>query len=274
MAKTKAAKKEKPAMEEKQIAVKEAAALPAEVGDVNAWGNGGLSASDIVIPRILLMQGMSQKVLDGEAAFGEFRESLNNELLGKFDKGFEVIPFAMRKVFIEYDASDEKKKRFLRVVPITPKNEDLPYEDEEKNLEGKLIPVSRDRVMEFYVLRPEEIDMGGAMPYILSFRRTGLKNGKKLATQMYVKNTSAGKTPASVIVTVLATKESNNEGTWAVTDVALSRPTPDKYIAEAFKWLQLINQGRAKVDESAYAEESGAVAVDAEVDLDNGPAKF
>lgn len=259
--------------ETKEVAVKEENKVAMPAMDASAWGaTPNISSNDVIIPRIMLMQAMTKRVVDGEAAFGEFRESLNNELLGKFDKGFEIVPFHMEKVFVEYDASEDDKQ-FLRVVPITPMNEDLPYEDKEKSPEGKMIEITRDRVMNFYCLRPEEIEIGGAIPYIVSFRRSSLKAGKKLATQMYLKNTASGKTPASVVCTVLATKVQNDKGTFAVADVITSRPTPDKYIIEAFKWLQLIKSGKAKAHEESYNEDSTGEAGET-IDLDKGPAKF
>ena len=245
-----------------------------EASDLNAWGQAQLTTKDIIIPRILLMQPMSDKVTAGEAAFGEFRESLNNELLGKFEEGFEVVPFHMEKVFVEYDASNPKKKEFLRITPITPANENLKYEDTEVTPEGKKLLVSRDRAMNFYVLLPQEIEVGGAIPYIISARRTSLNAGKKLATQMYMKNLAAGKNPAAVICKITAKKETNDEGTYGVLDVTPSKATPTEYVAEAFKWLQLIKSGKAKVDEQAFNEEPSAQAPRSVGNVDSGPAKF
>jgi hypothetical protein len=257
--------------EEKAVSVQETKAVAEAIPSGADWGGSPISSNDIIIPRIMVMQAMSKRVVDGEATFGEFRESMNNEVLGKFDKGFRIVPFHLEKVFVEYDASEDDKK-FLRVVPITPQNENLPYEDREER-DGKKIEITRDRVMNFYVLRPEEIDLGGAIPYIVSFRRSSLKAGKKLATQMYVKNIASGKTPASVVCTVLANKTSNDKGTFAVMDIVMDSQTPDKYIAEAFKWLQLIKSGKAKAHEESYNVDACGEG-GADVDLNKGPAKF
>jgi hypothetical protein len=249
-----------PAVEElvNAVTVREST-LPAEALDISSWGSGpALSSQDIIMPRIMLMQGMSKKVTAGEAAFGELRESLNNGLLGKFNECVEFIPFYMEKVWVEFDVTkgvNIGQKQFLRVVPITPINESLPYEDTGKDRDGKDAKIMRDRCMVFYVLFPEEIRIGGAIPYILTARRSSLNAGKKLATQMFVKNQMAGKTPASVICQVISKKESNDKGTFAVLDIIPSKPTPSEYIVEAFRWLQLIKAGKAKVDETSYVED-------------------
>jgi hypothetical protein len=231
--------------------------------NVNDWGGSPITSQDIIIPRILVMQGLSEMVTDGDAKFGEFRESMNKELLGDSKNPVEFIPFLLEKVFIEYeDLKDEKK--YLRMIPITPSNDSLPYQDEEKSAEGKMIKITRDRCMNFYVLLPKEIELGTAIPYMLSFRRTSIKAGKKLATQMYVKNINSGKTPAATTCLLTNTKSSNDKGTFAVLDIQASRASTQVEQVEAFKWLNLIKQGQAKVHAESFDEKEVNVS-----DLDN-----
>jgi hypothetical protein len=257
----------------KEIANKEKSEVAIAL-DQNEWGVTEVSSRDIIIPRILLMQPMSDKVTAGDAAFGEFRESLNNEKLGDFKAGFEFVPFHMEKVFIEYKVNGQKKD-YLRVVPITPQNEDLPYNDVEKGEDGVSFEVSRDRVMNFYVLLPSELEVGGAIPYILSARRTSMTAGKKLATQMFVKNIAAKKTPASTVCIATCGKQSNDEGTWAVMDVAPTRQSPDQYVVEALKWLKMIKAGKAKAHVESYNEDAPIVDVVRDVDaVDVEKSKF
>ena len=70
-------------MSKKDIAVVEGSTNALAVADENLgdWGASPLSAKDIIIPRMLVMQPMSDMVTAGEAAFGEFRDSLNKEKL-------------------------------------------------------------------------------------------------------------------------------------------------------------------------------------------------
>ena len=230
---------------------------------LESWGTTEVSTKDIIIPRILLMQPMSEKVTAGEAAFGEFRESLNNEKLGGFEQPITVVPFHLQKVFVEYDNSDPEDKKFIRTVPITAQNEDLPFEEDGEDRDGNPVPLVRDRRMNFYVLLPHEIDQGGAIPYILSFRRTSLVAGKKLATQMFAKNPMAGKSPASVTMLITAGKQSQDKKTWAVMDVKPMGPTQANYVEEAFKWLKIVRAGQAKVHEESYSEEASTVKTEA-----------
>lgn len=228
----------------KELVTKETA-TPQEVGQMkNLWDVPSISQRDVIIPAILLMQPMSPQVTDGKAAFGEWRETLNQEVLGKFEQGFEFVPFKLVKLFIEQkDLGDEKE--FLRAVEITPQNENLPYEDSEM-IEGKEVKIIRDRVMKFFVLLKTELDQGAAIPYTLSFKRTSYQAGQKLATQMFIKNLNSGKTPASMIMTVTAAKKTQENKTWAAANCVPMGPTPDKYISEAFRWLEIVNSGKAK----------------------------
>lgn len=228
--------------------------------DLSQWGQAPISSKDIVIPRINLMQGLSNMVTEGEAVFGEFRDSLANKKLGDFKQGFQIIPFHMRKIFVEYDATDKTDKKYLRTVDITPQNENLPYEDMGKNEKGETIYISRDYVLEFFCLLPSELKSGGELPYILSFRRTSLREGRKLATQMYVTNRGAGLPPPGLVVTVESGKQSNEKNSWAVAQVNLSpeatRKATNEEMGLALKWFKTVNSGAAKVDDTVYESET------------------
>ncbi len=234
------------------------------------WGAPDVTSKDIIIPAVYLMQPMSDRVTAGDAAFGEFIESLTNTKLGKFEDGFEIIPFFMEKLFMEYNIDDPKKKVWLRSIPITPENESKPYEDEEKTPEGKVIKITRDRCMRFFFLIPAELEAGTALPYTITVRRTSLNAGKKLSTQMYIKNLQAKKTPASTVLKITAKKETNDQGTYAVLDVMPLRASTDAQVAQAFEWLKLLKTGKAKVDEALEDQEPTTVASKVE----QGPAQF
>lgn len=226
------------------VAVAETRELGA-AADLSAWGAPpSITHKDIVIPKILPMQGLSKKVMEGQAAFGEFRDSLNNELVGTLNKPFEFIPFFMEKVWIVFEEKNGAMK-FTKTVRIDTGNEDWPYEEVVNG-----VKIRRDRTMNFYVLLPEEVEKGIAIPYILSFRRTSLNAGKKLATTMFVKNMAAKKTPAAMVCELGGVKTQNDKGTFVVMDIKEKRPSTNVEIAKAFEWLQPIAKGAAKVDNS------------------------
>lgn len=237
-----------------------------EVLDMEDWGGSPITSQDIILPRILMMQPMSDMVTEGEAAFGDMIESLGNTKLGDFKTPLAIIPFYLQKVYVEYDVTDGtgKDKKFLRMVPITAENDNLPYDDEEKNKDGKLIPVMRDRCMNYYVLLPKELELGTALPHVLTFRRTSLKAGKKLATQMYIKNKDAGLPPPAVLCEISVAKTSNDKGTFAIMDVAFIGKTKKEHIAECKRWIKMILAGEAKVHEADEDTQTTAAAPEKE----------
>ena len=80
--------------------------------------------------------------------------------------------------------------------------------------------------------------------------------GKKLTTQMYVKNINSGKTPAGMMAGLKVERMSQDKKTWAVFDVEVTKETPVEWQQEAFKWLKTIKEGKAKVHTEAFTDEA------------------
>lgn len=218
-----------PETKELTLAQKQELALK-EMQESNLWAPPELTKKDIVIPRLLLMQPMSELVTAGKAKFGEVIDSLNKKVFGGFDQDpVKIIPFLMQKTFVVFNNNDPENKEFLRIEPITPDNEDAKYEDEEKDESGDLMKISRFRTMTFYVLLEKELKEGAATPYLIAFSKTSLQAGKKLSTQVYMKNIHAGKNPASMIMNIKVDKQSQDKKTWAVFDVETGTETPTEY---------------------------------------------
>ena len=222
--------------------------------DLSSWGTGQIiTSNDIIIPKIWALQHMSEKVTSGLAKYGEFRDSINNEKVGDLATPFEIIPFHLQGKWMEFDIITNKagarKREFKQVVPIQNNpnlpgyNDSLPYVD----ADGK---VERDRVMDFYVLLPSEVAAGTALPYVISFKRTSIKAGKKLALQMYIRNRDAKLPPAGVVFKLSGKSTNNDDGEFVVMDVQTSRKATQEELEVAFKWWQQVEKGVTKVDET------------------------
>jgi hypothetical protein len=254
--------------EVKEVTKQEAQVPATQTFNPADWGVQSLTARDIVIPKVLPMQAMSKKVTDGQAMLGEFRDSLTGDLVGMSEgfgkpaKPIEFIPFYMEKVWIVFEAKDGNPKnlKFAKTIAIDAQNENYPYEEV---LNGVLI--KRDRTMNFYCLNPADPK---SIPFILSFRRTSVKAGQKIATTMFMKNINAGKTPASMVMELTGTKTSNDKGTFVVMDVREKRPSTDAEVASAFNWVKTVRAGAAKVDNSDLQAEAETTAYNA-VDTDS-----
>jgi hypothetical protein len=244
---------------DKQLQEKSNSGALAVATDLSAWGEmQTVTAKDVIIPKILPQQHMSEKVKGKLSEYGEFRDTVANRKFGDLETPFEVIPFYMVKTWYEFDIVTNKagarKREFSRVIPIQDNatkpgyNDDLPYTDEG----GK---VERDRVMDFYVLIPSEVAAGVSMPYVLSFRRTSLKAGQKIASQMFMTNLRAGKVPAAVSMLISGKDVSNDDGSFVVVDALPNRESTAEEIRECLNWLKMIRAGQTKVDDSDIKEE-------------------
>lgn len=208
------------------------------------WGSNEASSSDIVIPKIQLMQGMSKKVLAGQARLGDFLDSVTGEVLGNAEKPVEVTPFHMEKFFVvqkEVRLNNGKIKfEYSHIEKIGPHNENSPWEFEVEGVKHK-----RVYTRNFYVLIE-----GKVLPYVIGFSSTSAKAGKELATEMYVKNTMMKKAPAATKIAIGCDVVSNDDGTYAVKKIKPVRPSSPDEIALAFQWFQTVRKEETKVDAS------------------------
>ena len=223
--------------------------------DMNEWGvPQHMSTKDIVIPKLLPMQGLSVLVTERKAQMGEFRDSLTGKLLGSIDKPVEFIPFYVQKTWdIQEEQMDAKgapngKYKWARSLPLIENPLDPNYND---NLEWTGVEngvnIKRIRRMNVYCLVPSA-DAG--LPYVLSFKSTSLKEGKKLFTQMYVSNIRGGKPPAAYSFQLGGIIDKNDQGSFVVPQVSISRETTQEELKECLSWIKIINKGGVKVDES------------------------
>lgn len=220
-------------------------ALAADLGE---WGTGDISSRDLVIPKILAMQGLSELVSEGKAKLGDFVDSVSGEVLGSIENPVEFIPFHMEKTWIiSRKKKGEGKFEFERYEPVTSENQDYPFEAQEGDDTLKY-----EYTLQFYVLLPHDT----SMPYVISFKSTSLRSGKVLSTQMYVRNRAAGLVPPAYTMLLTGKKEKNDKGTFIVMETKPKGKTPNNLIAECLNWYKVIKEGGAKV--AAEKSEHGA----------------
>lgn len=243
-----------------EVVKRETNAVGAAMSD---WGAPVISSQDVIIPKILLMQGLSVAVTEGKAQMGEFRDSVTNNLLGAIDKPFEAIPFYVDKVWDIMKEQADGSFKWDRTVPVvegpqqTGYNDDWQWESAENGIKIKNV-----RRFNFYLLLPKEIADGAAMPYIFSFKSTSIKEGKKLFTQMYIRNVRAQLPPAAFHINISGTREKNQKGIFCVPKYMTSTLTTPDELQECLAWIKTIKSGRVKVDDSDIQKEAQTVAAD------------
>ena len=219
--------------------------------DLNEWGDSGISSKDIIIPKILCMQGLSDLVADGHAKMGDFVDSLSNEVIGSIDSPVVFIPFYMTKVWIVSRLKNgESNYEFEKYVDANISGE-LPFEE----MDGE-DSIKNEYALQFYVLLAHDM----TMPYVITFKSTSLRAGKVLSTQMYVRNRAAGLAPAAYKMLLGGKKEKNDKGTFVVMEVKASGKASQEEIANCLTWFKTVKQGNTKV--ASEPSESDAVYAD------------
>lgn len=247
--------------ETKEVTVKEQAPPPAEM-TAQGWGDTGVvMGQDIVLAKILPMQGLSELVADGKARMGEMRDSLTGALIAGIDQAFEFLPFHVEKfwdIMTDDGAGNFKWDRTepLVEVPGAPGyNDNLPWEFEEAGLKAR-----RVRRMNFYGLLASQVKSGEAIPYILAFKSMSFKEGKKLFTQMYMRNRRANLPPCAYVIAIKGVKRENDKGKFIVPTMELGRKATAEEVKQCYEWMQLIKKGGVKVDDSDLKKSDGPQA--------------
>lgn len=208
-----------------------------EVSTVVAnFGNEELDASDIVMPKIQLIQKMSEAFEDKLAEEGDFFDSLEKKVLGK---SFDAQVFNMGKVFRFFE--DAEKKKYLKTEAVTKENNDGDY-------------THKSLVYQLSVLVGDSV--GKRSPYGISLAKTAAETGKRLATLFAKKGGTAG-----IIVTFTTTKEKNDQGSWFKWDFTVKRDATKEEVEEAFNWYQSMKQGRVRHGDDEETEKPVAAKV-------------
>jgi len=208
-----------------------------------------VEAKDLIIPKLLVMQGLSQAVSDGKAILGEIRDSLDNKLFGGKDKTLEFIPLHFYKTWILF-TEEKGKLEYTAQVPYTPANADWTWED---TVDGK--KVRRDQAINVYVVLPSEVKEGIFMPYLISYRRTSYVAGKKMLTDL-TKMKMANREWHTKCFKLGSKQEKNDLGSYYIFQNELGRDTTPEELEAIAPWIKMLKTQKVKVDDSDLEAEA------------------
>lgn len=212
-------------------------------------GDFKIDSSDILIPKILLMQPSSVFVNDGEATLGDFRNSVTKEKLGSINESFSFVPFHFTK---SWDIVGDGGK-FVRKEEFKAGDENLPWEFDEGGVRMKRI-----KRLDFFGFPLKKLEEGDQLPMILSFRSTSYREGTKILTQFKL-NISKRKLPWSNIWSIKGEKLKNEDNqTYCVARVDILGDTPADVQQQCMDWYKNIKSmsSRIIVDDSDVQRES------------------
>jgi hypothetical protein len=214
----------------------------------SAWGSEEVTSSDVMIPKLLCMQGLSKLVAAEEATMGEVRNSLTKELVGGKGKPFEVIFFYLKKMWYIFEQGDDGEFKYVKAEPYDSSNQHWPYNEE---ING--VQIRRNFALNFYGIQP-----GETFPVVVSFQRMSVKAGRKIA-DMAAKLKALNQPMAAKVVKLDTVKQSNEKGTFYVFEAdTQGRAATKKELLEAHKWYKVASMKTANVvvDESDVVGEA------------------
>jgi hypothetical protein len=204
-----------------------------------------IHAEDLLIPKILLMQGLSKHVTDGKAVIGDLVNSVTAE---KFEKPVEIILFSPFRTWIIFEEINGKLE-YREQILVTPENDNWKWEDKENG-----VTVRRDKTLNYFCLAAKEIDKM-PMPYLISFKRTSYIVGKKIES-IRVKLKKFNQPLCAMTVKISCQKEKNDKGTFYIFDAVEGRKTTEKELNAVREWKDVIAKVKVTIDDTDIKEEA------------------
>lgn len=210
--------------------------------------NDKAKAQDIIIPKILVMQAVSQFVHDDKAKSGELRGSLEANLLAGRGEALDFIAFSKFKTRITF-ANVKGKQEYVGQVPWGAEHEGA---ERTEIVDGQ--ELMHYETLNYYVLLVDDIAQDLAFPYLISFRSTGYKAGKVLETYR-TKLQMAGKPLPFKVFSIGAEQVENDKGTFYAPTISMGRNSTDLELSHVKKWFDLVKTAEVKVDDSDLKSE-------------------
>lgn len=146
-----------------------------------------LFSNDILIPKIWLVQAMSELRKAKKADEGQFVDSQTEEVIAESDTGFNFVVLKTFKRWHTFELVKEKneiKKNFVSSeIMVLGKNHNLPYEE---TVEGK--DLVRRQVISAYILLERDAAAGLEKPYIIDFASTSKLAGRTIVSDIKTLN--------------------------------------------------------------------------------------
>ena len=216
-----------------------------------------IATNDLIIPKLLLMQPVSSLVADKKAAPGDIVNSLEGKVVGNEKEALEVIPYKCVKTWVRFQDMGRGKPRFVSQDPVTETDAVRPRQEE---INGEIF--TNFETINYYCLRPSEVEAGEFLPYVISFRSTSYKAGKTLET-FRAKFQDYGKPICIKTFKIGSRQEENDQGRYYTFTVEQGRDTTVEEMAQIKPWFDRVTQGLVRVDESELAGDSDKAAPEA-----------
>src|SRR3990167_9111030 len=133
-----------------------------------------MDQSSMDVPKILLMQKMSELVDQEKVKPGDMVDSLTEQVLGYEKNTLDIMPLSCAKIWYRYvkEGSDNK---FWKIEKFE-NNPNLQREQPD-DVDGARVLTKNDLAMVWTVLLPSQVKSGEAMPYQLILKGMSYPTG-------------------------------------------------------------------------------------------------
>lgn len=238
-------------------------------------------SSDMILPRVLLQQALSEAVSERKAQAGDIIKSTTGEILGN-DRSEKIrfLPLTYKLTWVLQESVNGKFE-FRGTEPRTVANENLEWDFMKNGTAWK-----RVKGVDVYALLSKDIDedmkntsLDGdelpdvnkvLLPVVIGFRSTSYQAGKDVINHFMKVKTLQRKLPTIAPfmyeLELGAESEKNDKGTFFVFTVGASaKKAKPEYISAAREWVETIKSTSIRVDEEVATTES--VVSDEEVNF-------
>jgi hypothetical protein len=242
-------------------------------------------SSDLIVPKLLLMQGLSDLVAERKAVMGDMVRNTTAEKLG--DDKSAPIEFIPLKVTTDWTEKERvgTKFEYRRTIPRTANNEMFPWsywrnaQGQEFDKPGQMGATEwqRTKCINVFALLPRDIEAFQAelarceesgempdvsktvLPVVISFRVMSFNAGKSVMTflaqvqemQTYAKNVRH----YAYTLPLTCVEDTNDKGTFFVFKVGTPKKLDPKYLPAAERWFNTLSSLKdIKVDNTGETE--------------------
>lgn len=204
--------------------------------DYTQFAGSGVSAdvdeTDLILPQMQLMQGLSNMVAEGDAKSGEVRDSLNGELLGDKNGPPKVLIFGVRKTWeVSTKGAGQKKDKWKESIPVTVSNALLPKEESDGH--GGLI--IRHLQYNFTCLYTGREFIQKETPYIVSMRSYSVRPAQKLCSH-FTRLEARNRPSYSQVIELIPTEKENDLGKFYAWDWTSGRDATMEEMQACYAW--------------------------------------
>lgn len=245
----------------------------------NEMDYGTVESKDLLVPKILLMQGSSEKVKDeGTHKAGDIIKSTDGTVYGSARaadaKPLKFIPLFMYKTWVTHEILGPNKKEYVETTPVTPMNTNRKWE-EEVEVDGVRRQYRHTKNINFYVLLEQDFGNVLAVPHVLTYRSTSSK-AAQLIEDWFFKCMTAQKArieyddngqlmlPFAKIFELGGKLEKNDDNSWYVltTKEAGKLDKESEVLGQAYSWFKLVSKYDhvQAVDNSDESQPAGKTA--------------